>query len=146
MGLNIGSFVESFCDRIGLPEQFGDLASAGVNILTQNYGAAIEDGLDFVGEEGHTGGGGDNGFTTDIRNPAAAPGSGKAPKQADRDYDKDFENIQKGIKPEWMEQKEFDKMMLQQRIEEYSAMMTLLSNLMKALHEANMACIRNISA
>jgi hypothetical protein len=78
--------------------------------------------------------------------PEAASGSGEAPKQADRDYDKDFENIQKGIKPEWMEQKDFDKLMLQRRIEEYSAMMTLLSNLMKALHEANMACIRNISA
>ena len=57
-----------------------------------------------------------------------------------------LESLRKGVKPEGMTDEDFARFRLQHEMNEYSAMITLLTNLMKMAHDTNMAIVRNISA
>lgn len=45
--LNPGDLAETLCDKLGLPEEIGDVAGLGVDLYTGNYAAAVEQGLDL---------------------------------------------------------------------------------------------------
>ena len=57
-----------------------------------------------------------------------------------------LDDLNNGIQPEGMSDEDFGRFQLQKEMQEYNAMVTLLTNLMKLLHETKMAVIRNISA
>lgn len=42
-GIDPGGFVEKVCDKLGLPEEVGDIASLGVNLYVGDYASAVRD-------------------------------------------------------------------------------------------------------
>jgi hypothetical protein len=170
-GFNLGNLVEGFCDAIGVPEGLGDLASGAANYLSGNIPGMIEDGFDLAenlmtdpnaqkGEargswRGRADGGNGDPFTaraTPVASVEPAPpspaGGGRISdgrgKELPMDPYQSLEDIKAGKKPEWMDQKEWNKMELQMRMQEYNEMITLLTQMMKMHHDTMMQIIRNI--
>jgi hypothetical protein len=168
---NVGNLVEGFCDAVGLPEAFGDIGSGVANYLTGNFPGMMEDAID-LGENLVDNSGG--GFLREVtRGPARGqpgdgldfcpagsepakpsaqpePSSPLAPAGGPPNETKEkaasmLESLRKGVKPEGMSDEDFARFQLQHEMNEYSAMITLLTNLMKLLHDTNMAVVRNIS-
>jgi hypothetical protein len=116
----LGKIVEGISDKF-LPEPVGDILSGAANLLTGNIGGAIDDGVDlFSGSSG------------------ASDGVDREPSQSDLDL------LDKGIKPDWMDEKQFQAHMLQKAMDERAMMVNLATNLAKRHHESMMAIVSNM--
>jgi hypothetical protein len=140
-----GQAVEGFCDKVGLPEPVGDLAGGAVNLATGHYGAAVEDGIDLISDDGRGGRG------SEPRAPQAATAVGQpvgpaagGPGSPGFDPAATMQDMKAGKKPGWMDQKDWDMFQIQQQQAEYDKMINLITNLLKMQQDAQMAIIRNI--
>ncbi len=154
-----GDIVESACDKVGLPKQWGDIAAVATNCYTGDYNAAIIDGIDLADGIGKS--------KADEPRAAEEPAEPSAPeldlsdRRAHRvsketgDSAFDFKTmsdeelmrrIREGTIPKDIAQDPLAMLALQTRMQEIQQMNALMTNLMRAMHEMQIEIIRNIRA
>jgi hypothetical protein len=118
----IGKIVEGISDAF-LPEPVGDILSGAANLLTGNIDGAIEDGVDlFTGSSG------------------PSDGVDREPSESD------MELLDKGIKPDWMTDKQFKMHQLQQDVQNRNLFVETFSNLSKSAYDSAKAVAGNLRA
>jgi hypothetical protein len=159
---NLGNVVEGISDAMGLPEVVGDIASGAANYLSGNLPGLLEDGFDLAENlmtDPNAGKGSQPGRASVQANPVGAPLDpsppaptssmanplDKASSSEARKTGSMLDDLRNGIKPEGMTDADFAQFRMQYEMQEYQKMITMLTNIMKMIHDTNMAIVRNIA-